>query len=75
MFAVAGIWAADSDEDEQRPAFGSRHKLGQDLTGGISFISGGFKKSTGADAKDVGVEEEVSRALVCQCDVCCRLWS
>ena len=45
MLNISGMWADDSDEDE-RPSFKGGGSGGSDLTSGISFISGGFKKKS-----------------------------
>lgn len=59
--ATYGIWAEDSDEEDGRSGFGGRKKKGKDLTGGISFISGGFKKSAKEEAEDADKEDDNER--------------
>ena len=49
---VSGIWADESDEEDDRPGFGRKKKAKADLTEGIDFISGGFKKSATEEAAE-----------------------
>ena len=45
IYLITGMWAADSDDDDDRPSFKGGGKSGN-YASGISFISGGFKAAS-----------------------------
>ena len=51
----SGMWARDSDDEDERPGFGSSSKKKSDFTAPIGFVSGGIKQGD----KTVKQEDEV----------------